>query len=215
MASVSFIVIVSLFIAGYLTRYKGGVPLPITHECEENSEFCWKRFDIWTHVVGSGVPQSGYSILLKNLSTWFVVYTIAHFLTHVEPQRRLFKPFKFNPNYPSLSLVGMEILRSARAILITSIYEIIIQDQHFKKNLPILELPTIFQLSCPSNGEGICDLNLLGFFVLSILVYLWADFHFYWTHRMLHTKWLYKNVHKVHHESYNPDPFSGMGLLSI
>ena len=126
---------VSLFITGYFTRNQGGVPLPVKHECEGNSEMCWKRLDIWGHIVGGGVPQSGMSIFLKNFSIWFAIYTFAHILTHVEPQRRLFKPFKFNPNYPSLSLVGMEILRSARAILITSIYEIIIQDQHFKKKI--------------------------------------------------------------------------------
>ena len=43
----------------------------------------------------------------------------------------------------------------------------------------------------------------------TLLIYLWGDFHFYWTHRMLHTQWFYKSVHKIHHESYNPDPFSG------
>ena len=29
---------------------------------------------------------------------------------------------------------------------------------------------------------------------------------------MLHTPWLYRNVHKVHHESFNPDPFSGLSM---
>lgn len=27
--------------------------------------------------------------------------------------------------------------------------------------------------------------------------------------------WLYKNVHKIHHESYNPDPFSGLSFHPI
>ena len=64
------------------------------------------------------------------------------------------------------------------------------------------------------------------------LVYMWGDAHFYWTHRLLHTPWLYKRcdvkiaiiaavtshivdeprVHKEHHESFNPDPFSGLSM---
>ncbi|MED6111097.1 Methylsterol monooxygenase 2-2, variant 2 [Stylosanthes scabra] len=30
------------------------------------------------------------------------------------------------------------------------------------------------------------------------------DFVFYWGHRILHTKWLYKHVHSVHHEYATP-----------
>src|SRR5688572_27169187 len=32
------------------------------------------------------------------------------------------------------------------------------------------------------------------------------DAYFYWTHRLLHTRWLFKTVHAVHHRSRNPSP---------
>lgn len=33
-----------------------------------------------------------------------------------------------------------------------------------------------------------------------IFYFILEDFVFYWGHRVLHTKWLYKHVHSVHHE---------------
>jgi len=31
------------------------------------------------------------------------------------------------------------------------------------------------------------------------VAYLGYDFMFYWAHRFLHSKWLYKTIHKQHH----------------
>jgi sterol desaturase/sphingolipid hydroxylase (fatty acid hydroxylase superfamily) len=38
--------------------------------------------------------------------------------------------------------------------------------------------------------------------------FVWNEIHFYCIHRLLHTRWLYRNVHRVHHESVVPTPFS-------
>jgi len=47
-------------------------------------------------------------------------------------------------------------------------------------------------------------------FTLLFLV-LWGDTHFYWTHRLLHAvPFLYRRVHSVHHQSRNPNAFSGL-----
>lgn len=37
---------------------------------------------------------------------------------------------------------------------------------------------------------------------------VWHDFYFYWTHRLLHTRWLFRRVHGVHHRSRNPSPWA-------
>jgi lathosterol oxidase len=37
---------------------------------------------------------------------------------------------------------------------------------------------------------------------------LWHDAYFYWTHRLLHTRWLFRRVHGVHHRSRNPSPWA-------
>ncbi len=40
------------------------------------------------------------------------------------------------------------------------------------------------------------------------LMIVWHDFYFYWTHRALHTPWLLRHVHGVHHRSRNPSPWA-------
>ena len=201
-----------VFAASYVFRNDGGIPIPIQEPCEAN-KICWKRFPIWDFLIGDGTPETLTNIFIKNFSLWGSFYSIFHILTHIKPQRKLFHPFKFNPNYPPLSLVTKEILRSMRGVLICSIYEFLINDQHVRENLPLVQLPDILQLTRSSENHELLQLNGVGLLVLLLFAFAWGDFHFYWTHRMLHTKWLYKNVHKVHHESYNPDPFSGTPIL--
>jgi len=40
------------------------------------------------------------------------------------------------------------------------------------------------------------------------LLFLWNEIHFYIVHRLLHTRWLFKHVHKVHHWSKEPTSYS-------
>lgn len=37
---------------------------------------------------------------------------------------------------------------------------------------------------------------------------LFHDFYFYWTHRLMHHKKLFRHVHRIHHESTNPSPWA-------
>jgi sterol desaturase/sphingolipid hydroxylase (fatty acid hydroxylase superfamily) len=46
------------------------------------------------------------------------------------------------------------------------------------------------------------------YFFSIILMIVVHDAYFYWTHRLLHWKPLFKWAHKIHHMSHNPTPFS-------
>lgn len=41
-----------------------------------------------------------------------------------------------------------------------------------------------------------------------VLTLIFHDFYFYWTHRLMHHKRIFKYVHRVHHESTNPSPWA-------
>lgn len=48
-----------------------------------------------------------------------------------------------------------------------------------------------------------------GYFILSIfLMLVFDDTYFYWAHRLLHHPNLFRRVHKIHHYSVDPTPFS-------
>ena len=48
-----------------------------------------------------------------------------------------------------------------------------------------------------------------GYYILSMVLMIFMhDTYFYWTHRVMHWKPLFKLVHKTHHLSTNPTPFA-------
>lgn len=44
---------------------------------------------------------------------------------------------------------------------------------------------------------------------------VWREFHFYWVHRLIHWKPLYKRVHYLHHKNSNPNAWSGMAMHPV
>lgn len=48
----------------------------------------------------------------------------------------------------------------------------------------------------------------LYFFIAFPLLFMIHDTYFYWTHRLMHHKRLFKTVHLVHHQSTNPSPWA-------
>lgn len=53
------------------------------------------------------------------------------------------------------------------------------------------------------------------FVALLCLVPLWRVFHFYWSHRLLHVKALYRAAHYLHHKNINIGPWSGLSMHPV
>lgn len=57
--------------------------------------------------------------------------------------------------------------------------------------------------------------NPVWFIALFFLVPVWESFYFYWIHRWLHWKPLYKLAHHLHHRNSNVGPWSGLSMHPV
>lgn len=190
------VVVEPLILASYILGYifkDTGIPIPGIGYVK-----------VWEFLIKNN-PQTAWEIAMENVILWVVPYSIAHFLMYIKPQRSFFHPFKLNPNYPPSSQVMKEIFRSLRAITICTVYCVMVNQFHSFGYLPSGYVPSLF------DNDGL-QVSIFTHFLGMIVIFLWCDFHFYWTHRLLHSPWFYKKVHKIHHESFNPDPFSAHSM---
>ncbi len=56
--------------------------------------------------------------------------------------------------------------------------------------------------------HNISDYSVAYLIVSLFIAIVFHDFYFYWTHRLMHHKKVFKYVHRVHHESTNPSPWA-------
>jgi sterol desaturase/sphingolipid hydroxylase (fatty acid hydroxylase superfamily) len=155
-------------------RHPTGVPVPTFISPDGN-------YDLWGWITDSTFRDFKF-LIIQNISLWLILYVGAYALTHLEPQASIFRPLKFNKKYPKLDLVAKEFCRSVRGVFIATAYEACVHKQYASSALPIVHLDWL-QVGTDAP---------IGRIVLSgLLMYLWGDAHFYWTHRLLHTSWLY------------------------
>mmetsp|Transcript_96142 Transcript_96142/g.170628 ORF Transcript_96142/g.170628 Transcript_96142/m.170628 type:complete len:494 (+) Transcript_96142:67-1548(+) len=57
--------------------------------------------------------------------------------------------------------------------------------------------------------------GFLAFVAACLGVAVWRDFHFYFAHRFIHIKFLYKYVHSLHHRNTDIEPFAGLSMHPI
>jgi len=57
--------------------------------------------------------------------------------------------------------------------------------------------------------------NIARMVIWSLGVPFWREFHFYFAHRFIHIRVLYKFVHSLHHRNTSPDPFSGLCMHPV
>jgi len=53
------------------------------------------------------------------------------------------------------------------------------------------------------------------FVAMFLLIPLWREVHFYWIHRAIHWRPLFRSVHRIHHLNPNPGPWAGMAMHPV
>lgn len=181
--------LVTVFTVGFLYR-ESGIP--------------FVNYNLWSTLIVDDIPVI-HIPLVENLVIWMILYVSSYAVLYVEPFSIYFHQYKLNKAYPSKALVFRELWRSLRGILIGSSLEVLMNVLYRTGNFPTFQLQALRIHSV--NGESVLPLLLA-----TLVAITWGDGYFYVTHRWLHTKWLYQNVHKVHHESVNPTPYSGLSM---
>ena len=63
--------------------------------------------------------------------------------------------------------------------------------------------------------KNISDYGWFYYFFSIVVMIFMHDAYFYWTHRLMHWKPLFKHVHKIHHLSVNPSPFAAFAFHPV
>lgn len=124
---------------------------------------------------------------------YFVPVTIAYYFLYIRNKEK-FRQFKIQQKYPSNIQIKREIKYSIISLVIFSL-----------AGLPIYEY-SIRGLT--GIYYKISDYGTTYFFVGLLLTIFVNDTLFYWSHRLMHVKSIFRYVHSVHHKSTSPTPFA-------
>lgn len=122
-------------------------------------------------------------------STFFVFYII---------RKEALKKYKIQNRIPKAERIWHEIQHSAYTAFVFALMGV---------GIYFLQKAGFTQLYTPMNKFG--WLYLVGSFFLLTFIH---DAYFYWTHRLMHYPRLFSKLHKVHHISNNPTPFTSLSF---
>ena len=181
--------------------------------------FPWGAFFIvlsallWLYLTPSFETLKNFSvdwiafIFIRNLILICILWGILHFRLYLKQKQG--SSFKYNGEFPTKSnktfLFNKQIFDNMFWSLCSGV--------------PIWSAYEVFVLWAYANGifptiswEG----NPIYFILLTILlVNMWHEIHFYFTHRLIHWAPLYKSIHSLHHKNTNPGPWSGIAMHPV
>lgn len=133
-------------------------------------------------------------ILLDNARNYFIIAGIAFLIFYIVRRSKI-ESKKIQSKFPKKSDYSREIFFSIISIIIFSFPPLVILFSDTFRPM------TFYYKDMAQHGW-------LYFFSAFILMIFIHDTYFYWLHRLMHNKFLYKYVHLIHHKSTNPSPWA-------
>ncbi|MDA0340368.1 MAG: sterol desaturase family protein [Proteobacteria bacterium] len=139
----------------------------------------------------------------RNLAMLFIVFGGWHFRFYILKGQGT--AYKHNKNWPDTKhrrfLFGDQVKdnmfwSAVSGCGIWSAYEVVTLWAFANEVIPTLNWET----------------NPIWFAVLFLIIPLIRDAHFYFIHRLLHVKFLYRHAHYLHHKNVNIGPWSGLSM---
>jgi len=147
------------------------------------------------------------ALYLKNAAIIMLVYGYLEWRLYVT--RRQQARFKYNAKFPGERASDKFAFRSQ---YLDNIF------YTFSSGITIWSGYEYGILFCWANDIGFwttLEHHPIALCVLALFIPLLHEFHFYCVHRILHTPFLYKYVHSVHHRAVNPSPLSSLSMHPI
>jgi sterol desaturase/sphingolipid hydroxylase (fatty acid hydroxylase superfamily) len=145
----------------------------------------------------------GY-LLLRNSAVVLMIYGLLELRLYI--RRAQGNRFKFNGTFPADKPSDVFMFKSQ------NIDNII---RCFGTGVPIWTAYEVGMLYAWAHGWGpwttFAD-HPIALIALGLLIPMFHEAHFYCIHRLIHTPFLYKWVHSVHHNSVNPSPWSSLSM---
>ena len=137
---------------------------------------------------------------LKIGSRYFLFAALAFVIFYIVFKQQLFYK-KIQKRFPKVPDYLREAGFSLTTMLIFSFLIMLLNSS------PIAEHTTRY--------KNISDYGWGYYFLAFPIMFVLHDFYFYWVHRLMHHKTLFKYVHLVHHRSTNPSPWAAYAFHPI
>mmetsp|Transcript_24484 Transcript_24484/g.59563 ORF Transcript_24484/g.59563 Transcript_24484/m.59563 type:complete len:262 (+) Transcript_24484:82-867(+) len=142
---------------------------------------------------------AGWAWMLGNLSE-FQITTVATFVLHELFYWAAYVPFLVADRVPAMRRWKIQPDKESNAATQWQCFRRVMLSHMFIV-APLVALTHFvkggFPMSLPLPPWQTSVFQVIAMFVIE-------DFFFYWGHRLLHTPWLYRNIHSIHHEFSSP-----------